>query len=52
MMIARMIISLKKVTSSQQPHVNLELRSGLPTSLQDSYSPRPVENIPLSMFKN
>jgi hypothetical protein len=45
MMICRMIISLKKVAGSRQPQDTIQ------TNLQDTYSRRPVDNIPLSVLK-
>jgi len=52
-MITRMIISLKKVASSGQPHASTDvLQSGLPTNLRDIYSFRPTDSMQLSVFKN
>ena len=46
MMIARIIISLKKVASSRQPYLDLGIPSGLSMRLQDSHIT--ADNIQLS----
>ena len=52
MMMARIIISLKEVASSQQPYPDLEFPSGSSTYLQDDHSPRTTGGIPLSVLEN
>jgi len=53
MMICRMIMSLKKVASSQLPHTSVELRTGLPPmNLQDIHTPHAADGTPFSVFKN
>lgn len=51
MMITRMFISLRKVASSQRRRLDLEVPAGSPTHLQDGYSPRAVNIIPLPVLK-
>lgn len=51
MMLARMIISLKKVASLQQLHLDPEILSGSPAQLQDGYSTRMVGTIPLAVLE-
>ena len=48
MMISRMIISLKKVTSSRKTYMGMEIPASLAMSPQDSYAPHLVESIQLS----
>ena len=51
-MISRMTISLKKVASMQEAYMSLEIPTGVPTNLQDTHSPRPTDNIRLSLLKS
>lgn len=54
MMISRMIMSLKKVATSQRAYVSMELPIGQPIDIQDTY-PSPAadntDNIQLSVFR-
>ena len=50
MMVTRMTISLKKVASSQQPYLDMDVPSGLPTDLEDNPSPRTAGGIRLSIL--
>jgi len=52
MMIARVIISLKKVVSERQSYLGLEVPPVLPIRLQGGHSPHTVDGIPLSVLKD
>ena len=53
MMICRMIVSLKKVASSQLPHMSTELQTGLPSkNLQDTHTTYEADDVPFAVFKN
>lgn len=52
MMIARIIISLKKVASSREPYIDLQVPSGLSTHLRDGHSHRTTDDIPLSVLES
>ncbi|KAF9647299.1 hypothetical protein BDM02DRAFT_2718881 [Thelephora ganbajun] len=53
MMTSRMIMSLKKVASSRRTHahMSMEVPTGMPMTLRDTYSSHPVDNIQLSVFR-
>ena len=52
MMMARTIISLKRVTISRESHLILEVPGELPTYPQDVHFLHPVTEIRLSVFKS
>ena len=52
MMMSRLVISLKKVATKQQPLMSLEVPSTMPTGLQTLHHSGPAEAIPLSMLKD
>ena len=51
MMICRTIISLKKVASTRQLHMSIELPSGLPANLRDIHTHHATGNIQLSVLR-
>ena len=49
-MISRIIISLKRATSSRQTCLDVEVPGGLPMNFRDGHSPCTVDGIPLRVL--
>ena len=51
-MVARIVISLKKAAGSRQTRLGPEVPNRFPIGLQDTYPSRAVEGIPLGVFRS